>query len=327
VLVRILVTGGAGFIGSWVTHQLALWGHEVAVLDDLSGGYRQNLSPDVPFWKADLTNEEEVSAAVSHHRPEVIVHAAAYAAEGLSHWMRRYCYTQNLIGWANLANAAVRHDVRRIVACSSMAVYGPQEPPFTEQMVPQPADPYGAAKAAMEVDLRALSEVHGIEWMVVRPHNVYGPRQNLADPYRNVVAIFMRQALAGDPLTVFGDGGQVRAFSFVDDVARVIARCATDDACEVLNVGGEEPITIRELADRVLAATGSSSEVVHLPPRHEVRDAFCEHRALRRLYGRWEPTPMEVGLGQMAEWAKGLTIGPLRSYDYEVRDRLYEAWK
>lgn len=324
---RILVTGGAGFIGGWVAEELHQRGHEVSVVDDLSGGYRRNIPDGVRHWNITLTDHVAVEHAFAHEQPEVVVHCAAYAAEGLSHWMRRFNYTENLVSWANLANAAVHHGTRRIVACSSMAVYGSQEPPFTEGMVPQPEDPYGAAKAAMEVDLRALGEVQGIDWMVMRPHNVYGPRQNLADPYRNVVAIFMRQALAGKPLTVFGDGGQVRAFSYIEDVARIIAQAAVSDVTgEIVNVGGEEPIPILTLAERVLAVTGSDVGIRHLPPRHEVRDAWCRHDALRRIFGAWEPTDMDAGLGAMAEWAKGLEIGPMRSYDYEVRDRLYAAW-
>lgn len=324
---RVLVTGGAGFIGSWVTEQLWHAGHDVAVIDNLSGGYKRNVSPRVPFWRLDLTDTAAVETVVNHHQPSVVVHCAAYAAEGLSHWMRRFNYTENLVSWANLANASVRHGVRRIVACSSMAVYGSQEPPFTETMWTRPEDPYGAAKAAMEVDLKALAEVHGVEWMVMRPHNVYGPRQNLADPYRNVVAIFMRQALAGEPLTVFGDGGQVRAFSYIEDVARIVASAATSDVTgEIVNVGGEEPIPILSLAERVLAVTSSDAGIRHLSPRHEVRDAWCRHDALRRIFGPWEPTDMDTGLGRMFDWAKGLEIGPMRSYDYELRDRLYEAW-
>lgn len=321
---RALVTGGAGFIGSHVADRLARAGHDVAVLDDMSGGHWRNINH--PHWNVDLTDERKVAAAFAHVKPELVVHCAAYAAEGLSHWMRSYCYTQNLVGWANLANQAVKHGTRRIVACSSMAVYGGQEPPFTEDMSPLPEDPYGAAKAAMEVDLRALGDVHGIEWMVIRPHNVYGPRQNLADPYRNVVGIFMRQAMSGQPLTVFGDGGQTRAFSFIDDVANAIGWLALSQHSGVVNVGGEEPIAILELAERVLAATGSRSKVTHLAPRHEVRDAWCDHTVLRGLLGGWEPTPMDVGIGVMAEWAKGLKVAPLRRYSYETRERLYEAW-
>lgn len=324
---KVLITGGAGFIGSWVGTKLVQAGVKVLALDDLSGGYRRNVD-GWPLQHVSLTDAEETDRVVKTFRPDIILHTAAYAAEGLSHWMRRYCYTQNLVGWANLANSAIRHGIPRVVALSSMAVYGSQEPPFEETMIPRPEDPYGAAKAAMEVDLKALGEVHGLSWLIVRPHNVMGPRQNLADPYRNVVAIFMRQALSGQPLTVFGDGMQTRAFSYVEDVARAIAElCLSSFTRRIVNVGGEEPITIRQLAQMVIAATGSESEVIHLATRYEVRDAWCRHEVLRELLGSWNPTDTAWGIQQMAEWAKGLEIGRLRQYDYEVTENMFEAWR
>ena len=320
---RVLVTGGAGFIGSAIARRLP----EVAVLDDLSGGYWRNIPDGVPFYAHSLVDAEATERTIADYKPEVIVHAAAYAAEGLSHWMRRYCFTQNLVGWASLANAAVRHDVRRIVALSSMSVYGSQQVPFTENLIPQPEDPYGAGKAAVEADIRALGAVQGTEWIIVRPHNVYGPGQNLADPYRNVVAIFMRQALTGQALTVFGDGLQTRAFSYIDDVANAIAQMALGPKHGyIVNVGGDDAIPIIALAERVIKATGAIRAVTHLPTRYEVRDAWCRHDVLRSLLA-WKPTSLEVGLPAMAEWARDLQIGPLRQYDYEVDRRLYAAWQ
>lgn len=325
---RVLVTGGAGFIGSHIAHRLVADRHVVGIIDDLSGGYRRNIPPDSLFYQYSLTDHRRVDQVFEAVQPELVIHCAAYAAEGLSHWMRRYCFEQNLIGWANLANAAVKHDVRRIVCLSSMSVYGSQQVPFTEDLIPQPEDTYGAGKAAVEADIRALGAVQGTEWIIVRPHNVYGPGQNLADPYRNVVAIFMRQALQGLPLTVFGDGLQTRAFSYIDDVASAITRMALDDRHGyIVNVGGEEPIPILELARRVLDVTGSGSEVTHLPTRYEVRDAYCRHDVLRDVLGGWTPTDMLVGLPRMAEWARDLEIAPLRQYDYEVDRRLFAAWK
>ena len=326
-LVKCLVTGGAGFIGSHVVKRLLDEGHEVSVIDDFSGGYKRNLDPDATIWPWDLTVPEYVDLAFDLAKPELVIHCAAYAAEGLSHWMRRYCVTQNLVSWANIANAAARHEVRRVVALSSMSVYGSNQTPFSEDLTPAPEDPYGATKAAMEADLKALGAVQGTEWIIVRPHNVYGPGQNLSDPYRNVVAIFMRQALSKMPLTLFGDGSQVRAFSYIDDVAEAIATLATGEKHGyIVNVGGEEPIPIHELARRVIAATGPA-EVIHLPPRCEVRDAWCRHDVLRSVLGEWEPTDMTEGLGRMAAWAKTLEIGPLRRYDYEVTRNLYAAWQ
>lgn len=319
----VIVTGGAGFIGSHIASRLC----NVHVIDDLSGGYRRNVPAGVTLHQVNLTDAAAVDRVFAEVRPSLVIHCAAYAAEGLSHWMRSYNYAQNLGAWANLANAIVRYEVPRAVVLSSMAVYGSQEPPFDEAMWPRPEDPYGAAKAAMETDLRALGAVQGIEWLIIRPHNVYGPRQNLADPYRNVVAIFMRKALAGEPLTIFGDGQQTRAFSFVEDVADAIANLAISrHTGRIANVGGEEPITIATLAERVIAATGSRSELRHIAQRYEVRDAFCRHDVLRELLGSWHPTAMDVGLAKMADWASDLIVGPLRRYDYEVTERLYEAW-
>lgn len=324
---RVLVTGGAGFIGSHLAERFRRK-HQVAILDDLSGGYRRNVPKGARFYRFDLTDHRAIEKVFMLEAPDLVVHCAAYAAEGLSHWMRRYCYTQNLVGWANVANAAIEHgSTDRIVVLSSMAVYGSQEPPFTEDMAPLPADPYGAAKAAMEVDLRALSAVHGIDVGVIRPHNVYGPRQNLADPYRNVVAIFMRQALRGEPITVYGSGEQVRAFSYVDDVAAAIVRLCELDDIGAVNVGGETPITINQLARLVKEATGSDSEIVHLPDRHEVDVAYCNHDRLRQLIGGWDPTPIEMGLKRMAEWARNIEVGPMRSYEYETTANLFAPWK
>lgn len=323
---RVLVTGGAGFIGSHLAERFRRK-HDVAVIDDLSGGYRRNVPAGVRFYRFDLTNHADVDKVFALERPELVVHCAAYAAEGLSHWMRRYCFSQNLVGWANLANAVVEHGTRKVVVCSSMAVYGSQRPPFTEDMVPEPEDPYGAAKAAMEADVRALAAVHGIDVGVIRPHNVFGPRQNLADPYRNVVAIFMRQALAGEPVTVYGDGTQVRAFSYIDDVASAITRLCELDGIGVVNVGGEQPVSILELARSVISVTGSDSPIVHLPRRLEVDVAYCRHDRLRQLLGSWDPTPVDLGLEQMAEWARTVEVAPKRSYEYETTRNMFEPWR
>jgi UDP-glucose 4-epimerase len=242
--------------------------------------------------------------------------------------MRRYNYVNNLVSWANVANAAVTHGTRRVVVCSSMAVYGAQRPPFVESMTPQPIDPYGAAKAAMEVDVRALGQIHGTEWVIVRPHNVYGPRQNMADGYRNVAAIFMRQALTDTDVTVYGDGTQVRSLSYIDDVAAAISHIALGPRHGyVVNVGGEQPVPIRRLAEMVVEVSGSRSRIVHLPARHEVHTAFCDHDTLRSVVGVWRPIRLEDGLDRFAKWATDLEVAPLRSYDYEVTANLFAPWR
>lgn len=323
---RVIVTGGAGFIGSWIGDKLLQAGHEPWSLDDYSGGFKRN----VEGWtkvRTDLIDPDWTWDAFQQIKPELVIHCAAFPAEVLSHWMRGYCYSQNLGAWANVVNSSINLGVRKLVTLSSIGVYGAQEPPFGEELAPRPQDPYAIAKAAMEADLRALGETHDVEWLIFRPHNVIGPRQSLRDPYRNVVAIFMRQAMAGEPITVFGDGSQVRAFSYVGDVANAIAQLATSSFTRrTVNVGGDEPISVLELARRIKTLLGSPSPIVHLPERHEVQDAWCSHEVLEDLMGRWEPTSIDTALEETAEWAKTIEIGPLRRYDYEMTERMISAW-
>src|SRR3990172_1870509 len=192
---RILVTGGAGFIGSHLTDYLIKKGHNITVLDDLSGGFRENVNPRAKFVKGSVTDEKLVDKLVKDK--DIIYHLAAYAAEGLSHFIRRFNYTNNLIGSVNLINSSIRHNIERFVFTSSMAVYGSGKPPFNEETVPNPEDPYGISKYAVERDLAVARETHGLNFTIIRPHNVYGERQNIADPYRNVIGIFMNRIMLG----------------------------------------------------------------------------------------------------------------------------------
>ena len=222
---NILVTGGAGFIGSHVAGHLVTMGHDVTVVDDLSGGFVDNVPVGCTFVDGNVSDPEFVDQLFDDNHFTNVFHLAAYAAEGLSHFIRRFNYTNNVIGSVNLINAAVRSGVERFVFTSSIAVYGRAQVPMSETTVPQPEDPYGIAKYAVELDLRAAHEQFGLEYTVFRPHNVYGEHQNIGDKYRNVVGIFMNQLMQEQPLTIFGDGSQTRAFSYDDDVAPVIASC------------------------------------------------------------------------------------------------------
>src|SRR5918993_1985634 len=221
---KVLVTGGAGFIGSHVADALIARGHRVTVLDDLSGGYRDNVPAAAEFIEGSITDVALVDKVFAKHSFEYVFHLAAYAAEGLSHFIKRFNYTNNVIGSVNLINASVTTGVKGFVFTSSIAVYGatPQLP-MTEQTPPHPEDSYGIAKFAVELELVASRAMFGLDYTIFRPHNVYGTRQNIADKYRNVVGIFMNQILQGRPMTVFGDGTQTRAFSHINDVAPIIA--------------------------------------------------------------------------------------------------------
>src|SRR6185437_11966042 len=252
------VTGGAGFIGSHVAKHCLDAGHEVVGLDDLSGGVREHVPEGAVFVEGSINDAVLVARLFDEYEFDYVYHLAAYAAEGLSHFIRRFNYTNNVVGSVTLINEAVKHDVKCFVFTSSIAVYGAGQVPMTEDMAPLPEDPYGIAKYAVEMDLRAAHAMFGLNSVVFRPHNVYGEHQNLGDRYRNVIGIFMNQIMNDQPLTIFGDGNQTRAFSYIDDVAPQIARSVSTPAAfnQVINVGADTPYSVNQLASVVGHAFG-----------------------------------------------------------------------
>src|SRR5262245_7827355 len=237
----VLVSGVAGFIGAHVAQHCKNLGMTVIGLDDLSGGFLENVPEGVTFVEGSVTDDQLVSQLFEDHRFQYVYHLAAYAAEGLSHFIRRFNYETNLVGSVNLINESVKHDVKCFVFTSSIAVYGAGQTPMTESLTPEPEDPYGVSKYAVELDLRAAQHMFGLPYIVFRPHNVYGERQNIADRYRNVIGIFMNQVMQAQPMSIFGDGAQTRAFSHIDDVAPVIARAPRVLAAynQVFNIGAD----------------------------------------------------------------------------------------
>jgi UDP-glucose 4-epimerase len=325
-----LVTGGAGFIGSHITDELIRRGHRVVVLDDLSGGFEDNINRRAVFVRGSVVDHEQIARLFAEHRFDYVFHLAAYAAEGLSHFIRRFNYTNNVIGSVNLINAAVNFEVKCFIFTSSIAVYGDVPPPMTESQTPRPIDPYGIAKYAVELDLAAARELFGLESIIFRPHNVYGIRQNTGDRYRNVIGIFMNQALAGEPLSIFGDGEQTRAFTDVSDVAPVIARSVETPAAygQVFNIGADTPCSVKALAEKVQAALETSTGVRHLAPREEVVHAFADHAKARDVLGYAPRMDLDHGLRIMAEWVK--ETGPRQSAPFEgieIERQLPPAWQ
>ncbi len=301
-----LVTGGAGFIGSHLADELLSRGHDVVALDDLSGGYRDNVPEGARFVEGSIGDVPLLENLFERHGFEHVFHLAAYAAEGLSHFIRRFNYENNLIGSVNLINLSVLHGIKRFVFTSSIAVYGRNQLPMDEEMEPRPEDPYGISKYAVELDLRAAHEMFGLDFIVFRPHNVYGERQNLGDRYRNVIGIFLNQTMQGEPLTVFGDGTQTRAFSHIADVAPLLARSIEIDEArnQVFNVGADRPYSIVELVDVVGRVLGVEPKISHQPARNEVQHAWASHEKARRILGEGPGIDLEEGVRRMAEWAK-----------------------
>src|SRR2546427_7306493 len=327
-----LVTGAAGFIGSHLTRALAADGRvRVVALDDLSGGFRDNLPPGVAFVEGSVTDAALVTRVFQEHRIRYVFHLAAYAAEGLSHFIRRFNYTNNVIGSMNLINEAVRHEIECFVFTSSIAVYGPITPPMRETDVPTPEDPYGIAKLSVELDLAAAHRMFGLRYVIFRPHNVYGEYQNLGDPYRNVIGIFMNQIMQGRPMSVFGDGTQQRAFSYVGDIAPRIAESPWLEAArnEVINIGADVPCTVNELAHEVAAALGVPQHPIeHLPQRNEVQFAYSDHSKATRIFGASRETPLREGLEGMARWAKVAGVRQGKAFEgVEVNRNMPPSWR
>ena len=201
---------------------------------------------------------------------------------------------------------------------------------MTEDLTPQPEDPYGISKYAVELDLRAAHDMFGLDFIVFRPHNVYGENQNIGDRYRNVIGIFMNQIMDGKPMTIFGDGTQTRAFSYIDDVAPVIARSVDVPAArnEVFNVGADTPYSVNELAQVVAAAFGTKAQIHYLDARREVLHAYSDHAKASRVFGGASPTSLVDGVERMAAWAR--TVGVRRSGVFgavEVEKNMPPSWR
>lgn len=325
-----LVTGGAGFMGAHLVKELLAMGHQVVALDDLSGGFADQVDPRATFVQGSINDHELVDRLFAEQQFTYVYHLAAYAAEGLSHFIRRFNYQNNLIGSINLINASVRHEVKCFVFTSSIAVYGALKPPMREDMRPVPEDPYGVAKLAVELDLYAAHHMFGLNYVVFRPHNVYGEYQNLGDRYRNVVGIFMNQLMQGLPLTVFGDGQQQRAFTYIGDIAPIMARAAlTPEAYgEVFNVGADRPYTVNELVVAVQDAMGIKGTVKNLEARNEVVFAFSDHSKVERVFGKQQETTLEEGLQRMAPWAKATGARKSGSFgNIEIERGLPPSWR
>ena len=329
---KVLITGVAGLLGS----RLADWIIEnkkatVYGIDDLSGGYIENIHPEVLFYNYDLTsNSKKIDYLFKEHKFDYVFHFAAYAAEGLSPFIRQYNYENNLIATTKLINLAIKHKTKRFVFTSTMAVYGnAYDPPFVEDYVQSPIDPYGIAKFACEMDLKVAGEQHGLDWCIFRPHNVYGAKQNIWDKYRNVLGIWMYQHLNNMPMTIYGDGSQTRAFSYIDDCVPYFWMGATEDNAskQIFNIGGDDHISINDACNLLIDVIGSGTKQ-HLEQRHEAKHAWVSHDKIKTILNYKQLTSLRDGLTLMWDWAKKQPMRERKLWSkYELDVGIYNFWK
>jgi len=326
----ILITGVAGLLGS----RLADWiitnhpDYRVVGVDDLSGGYEENINSAVIPYFIDL-KDSSLSAIFEQEKPEYVFHFAAYAAEGLSPFIRTYNYQNNLVATANVVNQCIKTGVRRLVFTSTLAVYGHGNGGiFDETQTPKPIDPYGVAKYGCEMDIQIAGEQHGLDWCIIRPHNVYGVNQNIWDKYRNVLGIWMFQHMNGEPMTIFGDGEQTRAFSFIDDSLEPLWNAAIipQASKQIINLGGIQEYSINE-ANKILREL-IGGEVIYKEARHEVKHSVPTWQKSVDILKFEHKTDLQEGLSKMWTWAKEQ---PSRERfvwpSYELEKGLYSFWQ
>lgn len=302
---RILVTGSAGFIGSWIANALVEKGEEVYGVDNFSGGERENYSGDYEMFVIDLAIASQVERVIKKIKPQIIFHLASCAREGASAFQPLYVSQTNYQAFMNLIEPAINYGMKKIIFTSSMAVYGNQTPPFSEDMSMRPADVYGVNKSAIEQTIELLADIHEFDYVILRPHNVFGSRQSLTDKFRNVVAIFMNRIMRNEPLYIYGDGKQERAFSYIEDSLPSFIR-ALAVRNEIINVGGRHKTSLNHLAGLVCEAMDVSNNYPreYLPQRpREVKYAYSTYKKSERLLGYKEKIGYEEGIIKMAVWA------------------------
>ena len=328
---NIVITGVAGLLGSrladWIIENKPEF--QVIGIDDLSGGFKENVNPAVKFYAHDLVTGD-INQIFRDNKIDYVFHFAAYAAEGLSPFIRSFNYDNNLKATARLINECIKHDVKRLIFTSSLAVYGHGFGGiFDEKQQQAPIDPYGVAKYACEMDIQIAGEQHGLDWCIIRPHNVYGIKQNIWDKYRNVLGIWMYQHLNGLDMTIFGDGEQTRAFSFIDDSLEPLWNAAIkpEASKEIINLGGIEEISIKK-ASNILREVIGGGNIIHLEPRHEVKHSIPTYQKSIDILGFKHKTNLEEGLMRMWDWAQ---LQPMRNRfiwpSYELDKGIYSFWK
>lgn len=332
----ILITGVAGLLG----YNMAMWllthtNHYVIGVDAMYGWGNHNEIPSsvrYDFYNLDLANEcDRFNQIVNDNKVKYIYHFASYAAEGLSPFMRRFNYIQNTIASATVINASIINDCK-LIYTSSMSVYGHgrcmnSNLTFNENDKPAPIDPYAIAKYGIEQDIQVAGDQHHLDWVIIRPHNVFGIGQNVNDRYRNVLGIWMHQTIIGEPLTIYGDGEQERAFTYIDNILEPLYM-AKDLTHEIINLGGSKGTTINE-ACKIMSVVTGNTDVIHLEPRREVKRAVPDPSKSIKLLNYKDTISLEDGIRKMWDWVRlEHKVKDWYVWDtFELDKGIYSYWK
>ena len=324
---KVLVTGVGGFLGSHIAEHLIKLNHDVYGIDNFIGGEYNNCSylPLEKFYPEDCCDLEAMLIATKGI--DVVYHCAATPHEGLSVFSPYVISKNNLLASVSVITAAIQNKVKRIIYCSSMARYGHQQTPFTEIMKTKPQDPYGIAKHAFELTLKNLSKIHGIEFVILVPHNVVGQGQNYTDPFRNVASIMINRMLQGRQPIIYGDGNQKRCFSDIRDIIDPFHKVIFSDVAngEVINIGPDDNfITINELAKEIASIIGFDLDPIYLDARpSEVRLAHCSADKARKLLNYSTRYELKEILSNMVDCVRQRGPGPFNfNLPVEIQNNL-----
>ena len=327
---KILVTGVAGFLGSHLAERLAEMKYKVIGVDNMLGGYKDNIPKKVDFFNfdcCDLNKMKEVMKDV-----DIIYHCAATAHEGLSVFSPYHITKNNLLASVSVFTAAVSNKVKRIIFCSSMARYGNQKTPFTEDMKPNPVDPYAISKVAAENVLVNLCELNKIEWIIAVPHNIIGPRQKYDDPFRNVVSIMINRMLQNKAPIIYGNGEQKRCFSYIDDCLSCLLPMLDQENLnkQIINIGpDEEFVTINKVSEICSNITGSNLKPIYKKDRpREVKHAICSADKARKLLNYKTKIDLKNGISKTYDYIKRRGPKPFEYHiNLEIKNELTpEVW-
>ncbi|MDC0344043.1 NAD-dependent epimerase/dehydratase family protein [Pelagibacteraceae bacterium] len=328
---KILVTGAAGFLGSHLSEKLSDLGHKVVGVDNMLGGYEDNVPENIDFHKLDCCDLKKIQNIMKGI--DVVYHCAATAHEGLSVFSPYEITKNNYLASVSIFSAAVQEKVKRIIFCSSMARYGSQQSPFNEKMTPMPVDPYAISKVAAEAVLKNLCELNNIEWVIAVPHNIIGPKQKYDDPFRNVVSIMINRMLQGKAPIIYGDGNQTRCFSYIDDCLSCLIPMLDQKNLnkEIINIGpDEEFVTINKIAEICSNITGVNLNPIYKKDRpKEVKHATCSADKARKFLDYKTKVNLQEGIEKTFNYIKKRGVKP---FDYHIEleidnDLTPSTWK